>query len=156
MNYWEAIRRIMLWRGLWTWPPWVICAPAIKLQVQEILHFPGVSEIVFVTKPHKLMEELRIGQRKGYPMDHCGTETLQPASQFKMADRLARLPLDVAQHCSVSVLPLQKFLCEIVLRNKALVYLLNNKHRLNLAVLKKGKIQFTAALSIITCFYTCN
>ncbi len=33
----------------------------VKSQIQEILHFPGVSEIVFFTKPHKWTEDLRIG-----------------------------------------------------------------------------------------------
>ncbi len=37
--------------------------------------FPGVSEISFFKKPHKWTEELRIGQRKGYLRDHCGTKT---------------------------------------------------------------------------------
>ncbi len=33
-------------------------------------------------------------------MDHCGTETLQPTSQFKMADRLTQLPLAcLAEDC---------------------------------------------------------
>ncbi len=42
-------------------------------------------------------------------MDHCGTETLQPTIQFKIADQLTKLPFGVAQHCSVLVLALQNF-----------------------------------------------
>ncbi len=60
-------------------------------------------------------------------MDHCGTETLQPTSQFKMADRLTQSLLGVAQHCSALGFPLQKFR-NFILRNKALVYLLKNKY----------------------------
>ncbi len=30
-------------------------------------------------------------------MDHCGTETLQPKSHFKMAHQLTQSPLGVAQ-----------------------------------------------------------
>ncbi len=45
-------------------------------------------------------------------MDYCGTENLQPMSQFKMADRLTQLPLGVAQPCSVLVFPLQIFYAE--------------------------------------------
>ncbi len=59
-------------------------------------------------------------------MDHCGTGTLQPTSQGKMADRLTKSPLGVAQHRPVLVFPLLKFLCSkfcnLILRNKALVY----------------------------------
>ncbi len=38
-------------------------------------------------------------------MEHCGTEILQPTSQFNMTHRRiklqeAQLPLDVVQHCS--------------------------------------------------------
>ncbi len=60
-------------------------------QIQETLHFPGGSEIFFFKEPHKGTEELRIGQRKGYSMDYCGIEPLQPASRFKMADTWIKL-----------------------------------------------------------------
>ncbi len=93
----------------------------VESQTEEILHFSGLSKMVFFKKPHRRTEELRIGYRKGYSMDHFGTDTLQPTSQFKMADRLTQPPLGVAQHCSVLVFPLQKFLCW-KFRNKALVY----------------------------------
>ncbi len=33
------------------------------------------------------MEELRIGQLKGYDMEHGGSGTPQPVNKFKMADR---------------------------------------------------------------------
>ncbi len=33
----------------------------VKSQIQDILHLPGVSEIGFLKKLHKLTEELRIG-----------------------------------------------------------------------------------------------
>ncbi len=60
----------------------------------------GVAEIVFFNKPHKWMEKQRIGYRKGYSMDHYGTETPQPTSRFNMTDRLTQSSLSVAQHCS--------------------------------------------------------
>ncbi len=60
-------------------------------QNQEILHISEVSEICFFKKPHKWTEERRSGQRRVYSMDHCGTESPQVASQFKMAARLIKL-----------------------------------------------------------------
>ncbi len=88
----------------------------VQSQAQEILHKLGVSEIVFLKKPHKRTEEIRIAQCKGFYMEHCGSGTPQPANKFKMAGRWMKLqqtqlPLDVALHCSVFVLPMQKFLC---------------------------------------------
>ncbi len=62
------------------------CTPAFNHKIKKILYFLRVSVIVFFKKPHKWTEELGIGQRKGYSMDHCGTGTLQPTSQFKMTD----------------------------------------------------------------------
>ncbi len=49
-------------------------------------------------------------------MEYCHTETPHPTNQFKQADRWIKLqetqlPLDVAQHCSILVFPLQKFQC---------------------------------------------
>ncbi len=117
----------LFWRGLWTWPPWVICTPACNHKLKEFRTFRGVSGIVFFKKPLMWREELRIGRRKD-------AETVQLASQFQMADRWiklleSQLPLDVAQNCSVLVFHLQKFLCwkfrDSILRHKALVYLLS-------------------------------
>ncbi len=34
----------------------------VKSQTQEVLHLPGFSEIIFLKKPHKRTEEIRIGQ----------------------------------------------------------------------------------------------
>ncbi len=70
MGPWEA----EFWRGLWTWPPWVICAPAFNHKLRKFSTFRGFSEIVFLKKPHKRTEELRIGQWKGYYMEHCGSK----------------------------------------------------------------------------------
>ncbi len=71
-------------------------------------------------------------------MDHCSTETLQPTNQFKMADRLTKSSLGVAQHFSVLVFPLRKFR-NFILRKKARVYLLTEikKALKNLASLQK-------------------
>ncbi len=60
----------------------------------------------------KIERRPKIKQQKCYFMNYCGTENLQPTSQFKMADRLTELPLGVAQHCSVLVFPLQIFYAE--------------------------------------------
>ncbi len=72
-------------------------------QNQEIQRFLRPSKILSFK-----MDELVIGYRKGYFVDHCGTETLKPTSSFKMSDRLTQSPLCVAQHCSALVFPLQK------------------------------------------------
>ncbi len=120
-------------RGLWTWSPWVICAPAFNHKSKTFCIHRGFSEIVFLKKPHNRTAKIRIGQWKGYYMEHCGSRTPQPANKFKMADRRLKvqetqLLLNVAHHCSVLALPLQKLLCwkfcNFLLRNKALVYLL--------------------------------
>ncbi len=82
-----------------------------------MLHFAEASEIAFFKKSHKWTEELRIGQRKGYSMGYCDTQTLLLASQFKMSDRRIKLKetqllLDVAQHCSVFFFPCRNFYAE--------------------------------------------
>ncbi len=50
----------IFWRGLWTWPPWVTCAPAFNHKLKKFRIYRGFSEIVYVKKPHKWTEELRI------------------------------------------------------------------------------------------------
>ncbi len=67
--------------------PWVICAPAFKHKLDKFCIYRGFSESVFLRKPHKRTEEIRIGQWKGYCMEHCGSETPWHAKKFKMADR---------------------------------------------------------------------
>ncbi len=76
-----------LGRGLWTWPPWVICAPAFNYRLKKFCTYRGFSVIVFLRKLHKRTEEIRIGQWKGYYMEHWGSRTSQPANTFKMAER---------------------------------------------------------------------
>ncbi len=39
-------------RGLWTWPPWVICAPSLNHKIGIAAH-SGISEVLFFTKSHK-------------------------------------------------------------------------------------------------------
>ncbi len=39
-------------RGLWTWPPWVICAKAFNHKIGNVAH-SGVSEVLFFTKSYK-------------------------------------------------------------------------------------------------------
>ncbi len=79
--------------------------------------------MVFCNKPHTWTEKLRIGYRKGYSMDHYGTEAPQPTSRFNMTDRLTQSSLSVAQHCSDLVLNLSKFR-NFILQNIALAYFL--------------------------------
>ncbi len=43
---------IIFSRDIWTWPPWVICAPALKHKIGNAGH-SGVSEVLFFTKSHK-------------------------------------------------------------------------------------------------------
>ncbi len=101
-------RATLLWRGLWNWPPneWF----ALRRLIEKLKkpHFPGFLE----SFP---LRNLNSGRRKGYSRGHCGSETLQPAHQFKIADRRIKLqetqlPLSAAQHCSVLIFPLQKLL----------------------------------------------
>ncbi len=55
------VRIFMKWSGLWTCPPWVVCAPAFNHKIKKFCSFPSASEIVFFKKPRKWTEELRIG-----------------------------------------------------------------------------------------------
>ncbi len=75
------------WRGLWTWPPWVICAPAFNHKLKKFCIYREFSYIFFLMKLHKRTEEIRIGQCKGFYMEHWGSGTPQPANKFKMAER---------------------------------------------------------------------
>ncbi len=75
------------WRGLWTWPPWVICAPAFNHKLKKFCIYRDFSEIFFLRKLHKRTEEIRTGQWKGYYMEHWGSGTPQPANKSKMAER---------------------------------------------------------------------
>ncbi len=71
-------------------------------------------------------------------MDHCGTETLQLASQFKMADRVTQSPFGVAQYYSVFLFPLQKLLCwkfrYFLLRNKKNACAMENQRKQDIDV----------------------
>ncbi len=73
--------------------------PAFNHKLKRFCTFRGFL------KPHKWTEELRIGQCNGYYMEHCGSGTPKPANKSKMENRLTHLPLSVARHCSVLVLP---------------------------------------------------
>ncbi len=88
--------------------------------VDDVNKFKHISSVFIIEKPHKWTEELRIGQMKKLLHEHCGSRTPQPANEFKMANRRMKLPLNEAQYCS-----LFGFFVTFLLRNKALVYLLN-------------------------------
>ncbi len=53
-----------IWGDLWTWPPWLICASAFNQKLKKFCIHRGFSEIIFLKKPHKRTEEIRIGPRK--------------------------------------------------------------------------------------------
>ncbi len=36
---------LLFWRGLWTWPPWVICALAFNHKLKKFCTYRGCSEI---------------------------------------------------------------------------------------------------------------
>ncbi len=57
----------------------------VKSQTQEVLHLPGIFLNCFLMKFHKRTEEIRIGQCKGFYMEHGGSGTPQPVNKFKMA-----------------------------------------------------------------------
>ncbi len=71
------------WRDFWTWPSWVICAPAFNHKLKKICIYRGFFEIVFFKKPHKRTEKIRIGQWKGYYMVHSGSGTLQTENKIQ-------------------------------------------------------------------------
>ncbi len=54
------------WRGLWTWPPWVIWALASNHKLKKLCIYRGFSEIAFLKKLHKRTEEIIIGHCKGF------------------------------------------------------------------------------------------
>ncbi len=53
-----------IWHGLWTWPPWVICAPAFNHKLKSFCIYRGFSYIFFLRKLHKRTEEIRIANAK--------------------------------------------------------------------------------------------
>ncbi len=120
-------------RGLWTWPPWVICALAFNHKIGNDAH-SGASEVLFFTKSYKWKKQ----RWKNWIPGRLLLETLcfwrsLTVRQFKMADRRMRaqqkLKLDVAWQCPdysllfpCSISFAESFV--ICLRNKAYVYLL--------------------------------
>ncbi len=121
-------------RGLWTWPPWVICAPAFNHKIGNAAH-SGVSEDLFFTKSYKwkkrrweklttgrlLLEIMCFWRPPMVRQFQDGWPRMRAQQKFK--------PLDVAWQCpDYSLL----FPCRIsfaesfvaCLRNKAYVYLL--------------------------------
>ncbi len=47
----EILENFFFSRGPWTWPPWVICAPAFNHKIENAAH-SGVSEVLFFTKSY--------------------------------------------------------------------------------------------------------
>ncbi len=45
MPFWwtfsERLRNLIFWRGLWTWPPWVICTPAFNHKLKKYWIYRG-------------------------------------------------------------------------------------------------------------------
>ncbi len=46
------------------------CAPAFNHKLKKFCIYRGFSEIVFLRKFHKRTEEIRIGQCKGFYIEH--------------------------------------------------------------------------------------
>ncbi len=65
----------------WTWPLWVICAPAFTHKIGNAAH-SGVSEVLFFTKFYIWKKQRLKKWTSGRPL--C--ETIPTLRQFKMAD----------------------------------------------------------------------
>ncbi len=65
-------------RGLWTWPPWVTCAPAFNHKIGNAAH-SGVSEVSKSSQNHTLgiNNGKRSGQLGGYSSRQCSFEDHQ-------------------------------------------------------------------------------
>ncbi len=74
-------------RGLWTWPPWVICVPTFNHKIRNATH-PGVSEVLLFTKSYKWKKQ----QWKKWTTERLLLETMHfwrspMVRQFKMVAR---------------------------------------------------------------------
>ncbi len=139
--YWRAVYGVRITtpipffsRGLWTWSPWMICAPTFNHKIGNAA-YPIVSEVLFFTKSYNWKKQ----QWKKWKTGRLLLETMcfwrsPTVRQFKMAGRRMRAKhkltlLDVAWQC-----PDQSMLfpCSIsfaegfvtCLRNKAHAYVL--------------------------------
>ncbi len=64
-------------RGLWTWPPWVICASAFNHKIGNAAH-SGVSGVLFFTKPYKWNKQRwKNGHLERNSARQCDFEDLQ-------------------------------------------------------------------------------
>ncbi len=134
-------------RGLWTWPPWVICAPALNHKIGNAAH-SGVSEVLFFAKSYKWKKQ----QWKEWTTGRLLLETMRfwwspTVREFKMAARrmwsqkkskLLHLAWQWSNYsllfpCSISYA--ESFV--ICLRNKAYVYLLTIYNRAALCEKKR-------------------
>ncbi len=125
--YWSNISR-----GLWTWPPWVICAPAFNHIVGKAAH-SGVSEVLLFTKSYKWKKQRWKRWTTGRLLLEITCFLRSPTvRQFKMADRLMRAEqksdlLDVAWQCpDYSLL----FPCSISFVESSVTCLRNKAHLL--------------------------
>ncbi len=96
VSFWMAVwvTIFFLWlgalafsRGLWTWPPWVICAPTFNHKIGNAAH-SGVSEVLFFTKSYKWKKQ----QWKKWTTGRLLLETMHfwrspMVRQFKMVAR---------------------------------------------------------------------
>ncbi len=78
----DVLHDRVLEKSLWTWPPWVTCAPAFYHKLGNAAH-SGVSEILFFTKFHKWKKQ----RQKKWPTGRTVCFwTSSAVRQFKIAD----------------------------------------------------------------------
>ncbi len=121
-------------RGLWTWPPWVICAPAFNHKIGNAAH-SGISEVLFFTKSNmwkkrrwekwttgRLLLEIMCSWRPPTVRQfHDGWPQMRAQQKLKLLDVAWQCPdYSLLFPCSISFA--ESFVT--CLRNKAYVYLL--------------------------------
>ncbi len=114
-NYPWNITYTFFSRGLWTWPPWVICASAFNHKIGNAAH-SGVSEVLLFTKSYKWKKK----QCNKWTTGRLLLESMRfwwfpTVRQFKMAARrmwaqFETSPCGLTMVLLFSVISLQHFL----------------------------------------------
>ncbi len=129
---WRSNCFLKTWRGPWTWPPWVICAPAFNHKLKKFCIYREFSKIVFLRKLHKRTEK-----NKNWTMKRLLHGTLrlkysptgEQIQNGRTADEISRDP--ITPWCGSPLFcpcffPLQKHMYwkfrNFHLRNKVVVY----------------------------------
>ncbi len=93
----------------------MVCGPALNHKLKKFCTFPGFLKPFYLRNLTSGRKNYELDNEKASSMDYCGTETLQLAAQFKVADgriklKETQLLVEVARHWYISGFPLLNFL----------------------------------------------